>query len=61
MPEIPPEVAVIVVVPMFNGVAWPSKPGVLLMLATNVFEEDHWTAVVMFFELLSVKFPVAEN
>lgn len=40
-PEMPPEIAVIVVEPTALDVASPLEPGVLLMVETEVFEEFH--------------------
>ena len=60
-PEMLPEVAVIVAVPAATGVASPKEPVVLLIVATNVFDELHVTDVVIFCVLLSEKVPVAVN
>lgn len=47
LPEIDPNVAVMVVWPAPTAVAKPHKPGALLMVATDVFDEVHVTADVM--------------
>jgi ABC-type amino acid transport system permease subunit len=61
LPEISPNVAVIVVPPTLNEVASPLKPTALLMVATPVFEEVHVTDVVRFCAGPAVNMPVAIN
>src|SRR6266567_4036656 len=61
VPDIPPNVAVIVVVPAPTEAASPFAPCVLLMVATAVAEEPHVTSVVRFCVVLSEKVPVAVN
>ena len=60
-PEISPNVAVIVVVPMVDEVASPSEPAALLMIAIAVFEEAQVTDDVRFCVGPSVNIPVAIN
>lgn len=54
VPEIEPNVAVIVEDPMATAVAKPSEPDALLMVAIDVLDEAQVTDVVMFCVLLSV-------
>lgn len=61
VPEIGPELAVIVELPLATASAKPAVGGVLLTVATAVFEEVHVTLLVMFRVLLSVYVPVAVN
>ena len=61
VPEIEPEVAVIVTVPAETPCAIPFVGETLLMLATAVFEELQSTLAVRFCVLLSLNFPVAMN
>jgi hypothetical protein len=56
-----PNVAVIVVVPVATGVAMPTLPTALLIVATVGVEELQVTAVEMFCLLPSLYMPVAEN
>ncbi len=59
---IPEKLAVILVDPMPpNDVARPCVPGRLLIVAIDVFEENHVTVLVMSCEKPSVNFPVAVN
>ncbi len=60
-PEIEPEVAEIVAVPVFTLLARPLVPRVLLMLAIDASEELQWTVVVRSWVELSVNVPVAMN
>ena len=55
--EIPPDAALMVVVPVRSPVALPSR----LILATDVFDDDHVTSLVMFLVLPSEYVPVALN
>ncbi len=52
-PEILPDVAVIVVEPASTEVDKPLEPHALLMLATQLEDEPHVTAVVKFCVVLS--------
>lgn len=61
VPEIVPDVAVIVVEPVAAGVANPCEPAALLMAATPVLDELHAAAVVRFWVLPSENVPVATN
>ena len=61
LPEISPNVAVIVVPPTLNEVASPLKPTALLMVATPVFEEVQVTEDVRFCVVKSAYIPVAIN
>lgn len=58
-PDTPPDVAIIVVVPVETEVASPLEPAALLMLATVVDDELQTADVVIFCVVLSEKFPVA--
>ena len=60
-PDIAPEVAVIVEVPIPMLLPNPCEPDVLLMVATVAVEELHTTVLVISCVLLSVKVPVAVN
>ena len=60
-PEMPPEAAVMVVVPAAPAVARPWDPAVLLMTAAAVFEDVQVTAFVIFWVVASEKVPVAIN
>ena len=60
-PETPPDVAVIVVVPAATGVANPSEPAALLIVATPVVDELQVTVVVRFCVVPSENVPVAVN
>ncbi len=60
-PEMPPDVAVIVVVPAPTEAASPFEPVALLIVATAVFEELQETVEVMFCTEPSVNAPVAVN
>jgi hypothetical protein len=61
VPEMLPDVAVIVVVPTPTEVASPLVPVTLLIVATFVFEEFQETDDVIFCVELSVNVPVAVN
>src|SRR6266436_3898499 len=61
LPETPPKVAVIVVVPAATDVARPCDPPALLIVATAVLDELHVTWVVRSCVVLSLKVPVAVN
>ncbi len=61
LPEISPNVAVIVVEPTVDEVASPLKPTALLMVAIPVFEEVQVTDVVRFCAGPAVNIPVAIN
>ncbi len=61
VPEMLPDVAVIVVVPTSTEVASPLVPVTLLIVATSVFEEFQKTDDVIFCVELSVNVPVAVN
>ena len=61
VPEMEPEVAVMVVVPVPALVAKPWVPVALLTVATGVLEELHCTELVRFWVLPSLKVPVAAN
>ena len=52
-PEMPPDAAVIVVVPAAADAARPFEPAALLMVATAVFEEAQVTEAVRFWVVLS--------
>ena len=60
-PVTDPELALIVVVPCDIPVANPPVPAALLIVATVVALEVHWTVLVMFCVLASVYVPVAVN
>jgi len=60
-PVTDPELALIVVVPCDIPVANPTVPAALLIVATVVALEVHWTVLVMFCVLASVYVPVAVN
>jgi len=59
--DMPPDVAVIVVVPAATGVANPSEPAALLIVATPVVDELQVTVVVRFCVVPSENVPVAVN
>src|SRR5437667_6247745 len=61
LPETPPKVAVIVVVPAATDVARPCDPPALLIVATAVLDELQVTWVVRSCVVLSLKVPVAVN
>src|SRR5206468_1456400 len=61
LPETPPEVAVIVVVPAATDVARPCDPPALLIVATAVLDELQVTWVVRSCVVVSLKVPVAVN
>src|SRR5438552_11879654 len=61
LPETPPKVAVIVVVPAATDVARPCDPPALLIVATPVLDELQATWVVRSCVVLSLKVPVAVN
>ncbi len=61
LPETPPDVAVIVVVPPATALATPFVPDVLLMVATAVDDELQLTELVRFCVLPSLNVPVASN
>src|SRR6266542_1837979 len=62
LPETPPKVAVIVVVPAATDVARPCDPPALLIVATAVLDELQVTTwVVRSCVVLSLKVPVAVN
>jgi hypothetical protein len=61
LPEIEPELALMMVVPVWELVAMPCAPELLLMVATDVLEEVHVTDEVTFCVLPSLKVAVAEN
>src|SRR5207247_9688111 len=61
LPETPPKVAVIVVVPAATDVARPCDPPALLIVATAVLDELQATWVVRSCVVLSLKVPVAVN
>jgi hypothetical protein len=61
IPEIDPEVALMVTLPAETPCASPFVGEVLLTVATEAFEELQFTLAVMFCMLLSVKVPVAVN
>ena len=60
-PEIPPEAAVIVGLPVATGVTCPLEPAALLIAAKDGFDELHVTDAVISCVLLSEKVPVAVN
>lgn len=60
-PEMPPEVAEIVVEPAATDVVSPLEPGVLLMVATALFEESHDAVEEISCVELSENVPVATN
>jgi hypothetical protein len=60
-PEIVPDVAVMVVVPVLTAVANPLLPAALLMVATPVADELQLTVVVRFWKVPSLNDPVAVN
>jgi hypothetical protein len=57
--DMPPDVAVIVVVPAATAVTNPLEPAALLMVATPVLDEFQVTVVVRFCVELSEYVPVA--
>src|SRR5260370_20111173 len=59
LPETPPKVAVIVVVPAATDVAKPCEPPALLIVATAVLDELQVTSVVRPCVVKSVYVPVA--
>src|SRR5712692_11651405 len=61
LPETPPKVAVIVVVPAATDVARPFDPLALLIVATPGLDELQVTWVVRSCFVLSLKIPVAVN
>lgn len=61
LPETPPRAAVIVTEPLANAFVLPAVGNVLLMVATDVSEELHWTVLVTSCVLLSLYVPVAVN
>ena len=61
VPEMLPDVAVIVVEPPAKAVANPLDPAALLILATDAVDEFHVTDVVRFCVELSEYVPVAVN
>src|SRR6266700_3997680 len=61
LPETPPKVAVIVVVPAATDVAKPCEPPALLIVATAAPDELQVTWVVRSCVVLSLKVPVAVN
>jgi hypothetical protein len=60
-PEMPPDVAVIAVVPGASDAARPLDPAVLLIVAAEVFVELQVTVVVRSWVVLSENVPVAVN
>jgi hypothetical protein len=59
--EIEPDVAEMVEFPVATLVASPWLPAASLMVAMELFDEFHWTELVMFCTLPSVNAPVAAN
>jgi hypothetical protein len=60
-PEMLPDMAFIIVLPTDTDEASPLEPAVLLIVATDTFDELHVTDVVRFCVELSEKVPVAVN
>lgn len=61
VPLIVPDVAVMVTEPVSAAVAIPLVPDALLIVATALFVDDHVTAEVISWVVLSVYIPVAVN